>query len=42
MRMTATCSTGKIGREAVAALKRAGHRVVGLDLHAGTGVRTVM
>lgn len=38
-----TGSSGKIGREAVRALKAAGHRVVGLDLKGGTidGIRTV-
>jgi nucleoside-diphosphate-sugar epimerase len=37
-----TGSAGKIGREAVRALKAVGHRVVGFDLKAGTsdGVRT--
>ena len=42
MRVAVTGSLGKIGREAVQALKAAGHRVVGLDLRAATGhgVRT--
>lgn len=42
MRVFVTGSLGKIGREAVLALKRAGHRVTGLDLRAGQhgGVRT--
>lgn len=42
MRVAVTGSLGKIGKEAVRALKAAGHRVVGLDLRAKTenGVRT--
>lgn len=42
MRVAVTGSAGKIGREAVRALKAAGHRVIGLDLRATTidGVRT--
>jgi len=42
MRVAVTGSAGKIGREAVRALKAAGHRVIGLDLRAATidGVRT--
>lgn len=43
MQVMVTGSSGKIGREAVRALKAAGHRVVGLDLKGGTidGIRTV-
>lgn len=43
MQVMVTGSSGKIGREAVRALKTAGHRVVGLDLKGGTidGIRTV-
>lgn len=42
LRVVVTGSAGKIGREAVRALKAAGHRVVGLDLRTATieGVRT--
>lgn len=42
MRVAVTGSAGKIGREAVRALKAAGHRVIGLDLRPATidGVRT--
>lgn len=42
LRVAVTGSAGKIGREAVRALKAAGHRVFGLDLRAATldGVRT--
>ena len=42
MRVAVTGSAGKIGREAVRALREAGHRVIGLDLRAATldGVRT--
>jgi len=42
LRVAVTGSAGKIGREAVRALKAAGHRVIGLDLRAATidGVRT--
>ncbi|WEK42410.1 MAG: NAD(P)-dependent oxidoreductase [Candidatus Sphingomonas colombiensis] len=42
MRVVVTGSAGKIGREAIRALKAAGHRVIGLDLRAATidGVRT--
>ncbi|MDO7842304.1 NAD-dependent epimerase/dehydratase family protein [Sphingomonas immobilis] len=42
LRVAVTGSAGKIGREACAALKAAGHRVIGLDLRAATigGVRT--
>ncbi|MET0373128.1 MAG: NAD-dependent epimerase/dehydratase family protein [Rhizorhabdus sp.] len=42
MRVAVTGSAGKIGHEACAALKAAGHRVIGLDLRAATigGVRT--
>lgn len=43
MQVMVTGSAGKIGREAVRALKAAGHKVIGLDLKGGTidGVRTV-
>lgn len=43
MSVVVTGSAGKIGREAVAALKAAGHRVTGLDLKGGViaGTRTI-
>lgn len=43
MNVLVTGSSGKIGREAVVALKAAGHRVTGLDLKGGIvhGTRTV-
>ena len=43
MRVAVTGSSGKIGRAAAAALRAAGHRIVGFDLAAGDigGVRTV-
>jgi len=43
MLVAVTGSAGKIGREAVASLRAAGHGVIGLDLKAGVadGVRTV-
>ena len=42
LRVAVTGSAGKIGREAIRALKAAGHRLIGLDLRAATleGVRT--
>jgi len=43
MLVAVTGSSGKIGKEAVAALRAAGHKVMGLDLKPGTGggVRSV-